>query len=288
MNDEACWADDAAVASVVVPAHQEARVIETNLRALLRSVEPGALDVVVVCNGCTDETADMARRVPGVRVIEIPEASKARAVEVGNRAARAFPRVHLDADVTIAGADVLALVDRVRGDVHAVAPARVVPLERSSWPVRAYFRVWQQLPQVREGLFGRGVIVLSEEGQRRADALPRVMSDDLAVSEAFGAGERLVVEDATVVVHPPRTTADLLHRRIRVVTGNTQATDLGVRRASSVTTPSVLLRMAIHHPRVGLRIPVFLGIGLAARWRSRRAVRAGDFTTWLRDESSRA
>jgi hypothetical protein len=114
------------------------------------------------------------------------------------------------------------------------------------------------------------------------------MSDDLASSEAFSASERCVVEDAFVVVHPPRTTADLLRRRVRVVTGNAQATQLGIRHPSSVTTPSVLLRMGIRDPRVGVRIPLFLGIGLVARWRSRRAVRAGDFTTWLRDESSRA
>ncbi len=164
----------------------------------------------------------------------------------------------------------------------------MVPLEQSSWPVRSYYRVWERLPQVRHGLFGRGAVALSAEGQRRVDALPHVMSDDLAVSEAFEARERCVVDEATVVVRPPRTTADLLNRRVRVVTGNAQATDLGIRHRESVTTPAVLARMAIHDPRVGLRIPLFLGIGLVARWKSRRAVRTGDFTTWLRDESSRA
>ena len=207
---------------------------------------------------------------------------------VGNQAATAFPRVHLDADVTISGADLLILAHAVTGGVHAAAPTRVLPLRRSSWVVRAYYRVWEQLPQVRDGLFGRGVIALSQEGQRRVDALPRVLSDDLAASEAFDESERLVVPDAFAVVHPPRTAADLLRRRVRVVTGNAQATDLGIRHRSSVTTPSVLLRMSVRDPRIGVRMPLFLGIGLVARWRSRRAVRAGDFTTWLRDESSRA
>jgi hypothetical protein len=276
------------LASVVIPAHDESQVIERTLRALLDKAVAGRLEVVVVCNGCTDDTADVARRFPGVRVIEVPEPSKQRAMEIGGRAASVFPRVHLDADVTISGVDVLLLARAVHGGVHAAAPTRVLPLRSSSWVVRSYYRVWQQLPQVRDGLFGRGVIALSEEGQRRVDRLPRVMSDDLATSEAFGASERRVVGDAFVVVHPPRTAADLLRRRVRVVTGNAQATDLGLRHRSSVTTPSVLLRIAARNPRVGLDVPLYLGIGLLARWKSRRAVRAGDFTTWLRDESSRA
>jgi hypothetical protein len=276
------------LASVVIPAHDEARVIEANLRNLLDRAVAKRLEVVVVCNGCTDDTAKVARRVDGVRVIEIPEPSKALAVEVGNRAVTAFPRIHLDADVTISGADAMALARAVRGSVHAAAPTRMVPLGRSSWPVRSYYYVWEQLPQVRDGLFGRGVIALSEEGQRRVDGLPRVMSDDLAVSEAFAQSERRVVSDATVVVRPPRTTADLLRRRVRVVTGNAQAADLELRRPSSVTTPAMLARMSIRDPRIGIRVPVFLGLVFVARWRSRRAVRAGDFTTWLRDESSRA
>ena len=279
---------NAPTVSVVIPAHDEAKVIAANLRSLLAGTDPGRLEVVVVCNGCADQTADIARGVNGVRVIEIPEPSKARAVQVGNAAATVFPRVHLDADVTISGADVLALVARLQHGVHAVAPTRVLPLEHSSWPVRSYYRVWEQLPQVRGGLFGRGVVALSAEGQRRVDALPRVMSDDLAVSEAFDEAERCVVVEARATVHPPRTTADLLNRRVRVVTGNAQATDLGIRHQGSITTPSVLGRMVVRSPRVALHLPMFLGIGLIARLRSRRAVRAGDFTTWLRDESSRA
>lgn len=51
--------------------------------------------------------------------------------------------------------------------------------------MRWYYDVWQRLPQVREGLFGRGMIVLSPEGHERVRALPQVMSDDLAMSESF-------------------------------------------------------------------------------------------------------
>lgn len=278
----------APLASVVIPAHDEAGVIDRTLASLGTGVAPGALDVVVVCNGCTDDTASAARRVPGVRVVEIPEASKSRAVEVGSRATTVFPRVHLDADVEIPGADVLALAAAVRaGGVLAAGPRRRLPLERSSWPVRAYYRVWQQLPQVEDGLFGRGVYALSSEGQARVDALPTVMGDDLAVSDAFADHERTVVDEAAVVVRPPRTLSDLVRRRTRAATGNAQATNLGVRRPGSVTTPGILWGLGRRDLRTALCLPAFLGVTLLARLRSRAALHAGDFDTWLRDESSR-
>jgi hypothetical protein len=276
-----------ALASVVVPAHNEARGLRANLTALLDGLPEGALDVVVVCNGCTDDTAAVARTVPGIRVLEIPEPSKARAVEVGNRATSAYPRLHLDADVTLGGADVVRLVDALREDgVHAVAPERVVPTDSASWPVRAFYRVWQALPQVREGLFGRGVVALSAVGQARVDALPSMMSDDLAMSEAFAEDERRIVSSAVVVVRPPQTVADLVRRRTRIATGNAQYDGSGATRSS--TSLRTLAAMGLRDPRVGLCLPVFLGIAIRARWGARRAVRAADFTTWLRDESSRA
>ena len=47
--------------SVVIPAYDEAVVIERTLDSLFAGIEPGELDVVVVCNGCADDTATLAR-----------------------------------------------------------------------------------------------------------------------------------------------------------------------------------------------------------------------------------
>lgn len=277
------------LASVVIPAHNEARTIARTLAALRSGTDPAELDIVVVCNGCTDETAAVARAADGgVRVLEIGEASKVEAVRVGNAATTVFPRVHLDADVELSGTSLRALVASLSTGVLATAPDRVVPREGCRPLVRWYYDVWEQLPQVREGLFGRGVVALSAEGQQRVSALPRLMSDDLAMSDAFDRAERCVVDAAVVVVRPPRTGRDLLRRRVRVVTGNAQMEDHGGRRQESVTTPRVLVRLLVTQPRLVFRLPVFLAFTLTARVLARRAVRAGDFTTWHRDESSRA
>lgn len=265
-------------ASVIIPAHNEARVIGRNLALLQRGVDPGELDVVVVANGCSDDTVEVARRVPGVRVLEIVHASKTDAVRFGNLSTDVFPRVHLDADVALSGADVRLLVAPLREEgLLATAPRRMLDHSRSHWLVRWYHDVWEQLPQVRSGLFGRGAIALSREGQARVDALPDAMSDDLLVSEAFADHERRIVEGATVTVVAPATVRDLVRRRIRVATGNSQAGSLGMRRPESVTSPAVLRQMVRNDPRMAPRVAVFLGVAVVARIASLPAVRAGSF-----------
>ncbi|MGE3796045.1 MAG: glycosyltransferase [Dehalococcoidia bacterium] len=276
------------LASVIIPAHDEERVIARTLGALL-SGAGGELDVVVVCNGCTDRTADVARAASSlVRVLDIPEASKAAAMRAGNLASAVFPRIHMDADVELTGDDARALVRALEHPgVLAAAPERDMDMTGVSLPVRWYYDVWQALPQVRSGLFGRGVVAVARAGQERLDSRPALMSDDLVASEAFAPDERKIVRDARVVVRPPRRLDDLVRRRVRVATGNAQADTHGVRRPESRTSVGSLLRLAARRPRLIVRLPVFLAVTWVSRRRAARAVADGDFSTWERDESSR-
>lgn len=277
------------LASVVVPAHNEAASIARTLRALRTGLSVDDLEVVVVCNGCTDATAEEARRAdPGATVIEIAQPSKNEAVRVGNAATDVFPRVHLDADIELPGRAVLELVAPIlEGRALATAPVRRVPRDGCSPWVRWYYDVWEALPHVETGLFGRGVVVLSREGQARVGAMTEMLNDDLSMSEAFAADERMVVSGAVAVVRPPRTVQDLVRRRTRVATGNVQAARLGVRRPASRTRWDTLLHLALTRPSLVPRLPVFVGVYLVAGAGARRAVRSGDFQTWQRDESSR-
>jgi hypothetical protein len=357
------------VTSIVIPAHNEERVIGRLLDALLadgdgtddpvaahrpagpasdsahRSATPadgvaitsagggartpgavGALDIVVVCNGCTDGTAKAAAR-PGVRVVEIPTPSKHTAMRTGDAHARGFPRLYVDADVVLRAADVRALTGALGGPggVLAAAPERRLPLAGCAWRVRAYYRVWSRLPAVREGLFGRGVIALTEDGHARVAALPPLMADDLAASLAFAPGERTVVGAARVVVHPPRTWADLIRRRVRAAVSSAQVEqhraaedgrgagpDAGPdvehgggaedrpraepgsgrapgagERPTARTSTADLRALLRREPRLLPDLAVFLAAAVTARTRAAKAIRTQDFGTWLRDESSR-
>ncbi|MET7455290.1 glycosyltransferase family 2 protein [Streptomyces sp. NPDC005574] len=278
--------------SIVIPAHDEERVIGRLLDSLLAGSAEDDTDIVVVCNGCTDGTARIAAaRGPRVRVVEIPVPSKHAALRAGDEHARGFPRLYVDADVVLAGADVRALtgpLDDTGSGVLATAPAREIPLAACAWRVRAYYRVWQRLPAVREGLFGRGVIAVSRAGHARIAALPPLMADDLAASLAFAPAERLVVDAARVVVHPPRTWPDLMRRRVRAAVSTAQVErhqDPG--EASARTSRADLLAVLRAEPGLFTAVVVFVTAAVLARRRAAKAVRTQDFSTWLRDESSR-
>jgi glycosyltransferase involved in cell wall biosynthesis len=274
------------VVSIVVPAHNEAQVIGRLLEGLLDGARPGEFDIVVVPNGCSDTTARIAAEHP-VRVIDSPRPSKAEALRIGDRAAAGFPRIYLDADVEFGAADARALAQALsRPGVLAAAPARRLEMAGRSWPVRWYYQVWIRLPEVRRGLFGRGVIGVSEEGHERLARLPQVVADDLAASQAFAPAERVVVEAAQVTVHPPRTWGDLLRRRVRAVTGVRQLEGLDLEQAGGParTGSRDLLAMARREPWLAGPLTVFVTVTLLARRRARKA----DIDVWLRDESSRA
>jgi glycosyltransferase involved in cell wall biosynthesis len=211
-------------ASVIVPAHNEEAVLGLLLDRLLGTADPGEFEVVVVANGCTDGTVPLAESYgPAVRVLTTEIPSKRAALRIGDDAATAFPRLYVDADLELRADDVRLLCAALAAPgVLAAAPERVFDLTGRSWPVRWYYEVWTRLPEVRRGLFGRGVLAVSAAGHARVAALPAVMADDLAISLAFGESERIVVRDAAVLIRPPRTAGDLLRRRIRVETGTSQ------------------------------------------------------------------
>ncbi len=223
----------------------------------------------------------------GARVFPTDVKSKSHAMRLGDAHAEGFPRLYVDADVELGTADARALAAALRTPgVLAAAPQRSFTMDGSAVVVRMYYDVWQQLPTVQNGLFGRGVVGVSAAGHERLASLPDVMNDDLAASVAFAPAERRIVASARVRVHPPRATGDLLRRRVRALTGTAQLQTMAG-TAEARTTRADLLRVVRERPAIAPRMAVFLGVTAIARWRARRPIRSGDYTTWLRDESSR-
>ncbi|QAY69507.1 glycosyltransferase [Xylanimonas protaetiae] len=218
-------------ASVIVPAHDEAAVLPALLARLAGAVGTGALDVVVVANGCTDATAQVARDA-GVRVVEVAAASKTAALDAGDAAARAFPRIYLDADVVVDGATLLALADALRERPGAAvgAPTMHVDTTGSGWAVRQHYRVWALSEYRRTDHVGSGVYAVNAAGRARWGTFPDVVADDRFVQQRFAPAERLTLPDRTFTVRAPRTLRALLRRGTRIHRGNHQLAALGLAR----------------------------------------------------------
>ena len=220
--------------SVVIAAYNEEGVIRACLEAL--RVETSGLEVVVVPNGCSDRTADVARSVRGVQVVEEGRPGKTRALNIGDGVATRFPRAYLDADVVITADHLERLMAVVRGPVLAAAPRRELSARGCRLGVKSYAAVHRHLPVMASSLFGRGLVVVSEAGRGRFTAFPDVVADDLFLDGLFAADEKRVVDEVTVVVQLPVRTGDLLHRLVRVRRGNRMLLTSGDGRALRAPT----------------------------------------------------
>ncbi len=232
-------------ASVVVPAHDEGDGIATTLTTLLADARPDEFEVVVVCNGCSDDTADVARRVPGVLVEELPRPSKVGALRRGDQLATAFPRIYLDGDVRLTTATARALVDALQLEAPRTAGvAGRVDAADSTRLARWYYDFRQRLPVFRTGIIGAGVYAMNRAGRGRFRDWPEVLGDDQFVLRNFAAHERITVPGHQTEVPIVEDLPTVLRRQLRVRHGNRQLTRSGPGRVT-MTPPRAGIRAAL-------------------------------------------
>jgi glycosyltransferase involved in cell wall biosynthesis len=276
--------------SVIIPAHNEALVISRCLDTLLDGFKPGEIDVIVVCNGCTDRTADIARSTGHpVRILEVDIASKIAALRAGEKNATAFPRLYLDADVILTGVAARRVLEYLRSTDSLVArPPIKYDTERSSLLVRSYYRTRVKVPSVMSAVWGAGNYGLSAAGRARFADYPDVIADDLFVDQHFTRAEIMIVDAPPAIVTVPRRTADLLRILRRTYRGNTEnhaiSTDQVDRSSTTSSTSRELRRLALAGPMQALDVFTYATLAMLARITLSVAASRG----WERDNGSRA
>lgn len=188
--------------SVILPAHNEASLIGGCLGALLASDPvPVPVEVIVVANGCSDDTARIARgfadqaqaRGWGFAVLDLPGMGKPGALNAGDAVARYSARVYLDADVTV-GAGVLAGLWRVLDRDEAAYASGRVRITGQGATARRYARLWSRVPFMARGVPGCGLFAVNGAGRARWGAFPQIISDDTYVRLLFTPRERHLVD----------------------------------------------------------------------------------------------
>lgn len=228
-------------------------------------------------------------------MLDLPAPGKTAALNAGDAAARGFPRLYLDADVVISAADVRTLVAALRPGPREDGPLAVMPrrrLDLAGRPmlVRAFFAINARLPVYRDALFGRGLIVLSEQGRARFDAFPQVIADDLFLDSLFASAEKVQVDAVTTTIATPRRTRDLVRRLVRVRAGNAAMraaasageAPSGVRASAR---SSWLRDVVVPRPWLAPAAVCYVAITLTAAVAARRSGPGGP--AWGHDESSR-
>ena len=192
--------------SIIIPASNEAAWIARALAALAASdpVPDGPVQVIVVANGCSDDTAARAdAAAPALRargwefsLLERAEGGKPAALDAGDGAATQGSRLYLDADVTVSP----PLLAQVMTALHTDAPRYVGATPRiasaRSAATRAYARFWAQVPFNRTAAPGYGLFAVNPAGRARWQGWPRIISDDTFARLQFTPDERLQVPAA--------------------------------------------------------------------------------------------
>ena len=276
---------NARFSSVVIPAHNEETVIGRTLEVLLRDARAGELEVIVICNGCSDRTASCVRsRFPSVTVLELEQASKTTAINAGLAASHGDAVLLLDADIELQTRDARALLEAARRPGMEAAIGHMdTNTEGAHWMVRAFYRVWMEHPYLRKGKFAAS-IALSAAGLKRVGSLPEVTADDTYLRCMIPADRVAVVDSVRFLVRTPRTVRSLVHVRARSYRGNRElAARYPCREADSASEAQGLLKRVAARPALWPSACIYLAVTLAARHLSRRDTG----TRWERDLTTR-
>lgn len=190
--------------SVMIPASNEAALIGDCLAAVAASDWNGpSFQVIVIANGCTDNTAEIARAQQGVfacrgwelSVIERASGGKLAALNAGDAMVQATIRVYLDADVIIEPALLGQLHSALNCDQPRYASGKI-RMTAQSWISRTYARIYCQVPFMAQGVPGCGLFAVNEAGRMRWGSFPQIISDDTFVRLQFAPDERIGVPAA--------------------------------------------------------------------------------------------
>lgn len=191
--------------SVIIPANNEAEHIAACLSALLASrdlPQAGTAQVIVVPNGCTDDTggiaagfaARFAARGWQLQVVELAEGNKLAALDAGDDAATCAMRAYLDADVAVSKNLLAQTVQALQSDKPRYVSGQVQLAQAQSGLTRAYGRFYAQVPFMTQTAPGCGYFAMNGAGRARWASWPRIISDDTFARLSFAPDERVQVD----------------------------------------------------------------------------------------------
>lgn len=258
--------------SIVIPANNEASHIQTCLSAILaqEKLDEAVLQVIVAANGCSDDTAALAREMENqfaargwtLTVLDIPEGSKPGALNCGDMAAYADSRAYLDADIVLSPHVLARVLDVLGGSEPVYVTGRMQLAQAKSWISRHYGSLWMQLPFMRPGTAqGAGFYAVNPAGRARWEAFPEIIADDGFARWSFVPEERVEV-DANYFWPLVEGFSALVRVRRRQDAGGVQLRRLYPALETNEGKPKVALRT---HLWLALTMPVSYSVYVAVQ-----------------------
>lgn len=249
-------------ATLLIPAWNEGSVIAATLSGLLRTATAGEFHVIVIANGCSDDTATAALcAAPRAVVIETPQPGKARALNLGYaHALPDRPVICLDADLSVTATALRALLAPIEtGQAKAACGRMIAQTDGASRAVRAFHAAWALNPYFAQGKFG-GLFALSPVAARTIFPLPPVIADDEYIRRSLDPAEIAFVPGCSFTARAPRDLATLLRVRRRALRGSRALSHLPAPGGGAAVAALRMLRRAAPRPRLWPALAVYLAV----------------------------
>lgn len=275
------------MATVIVPAHNEASVIRRCLDSLAN--QPGMDTLIVACNGCTDSTAEIVRNeYPQAICLDIGTPSKVNALNEAEKHVSSWPVFYIDADTQLSQNAIQTITQALAADRNTLlaAPEPMIETSRSSWPVQQYYRIWLQLPYIQDGVVATCSYIITQAGRTRFHQFPPVINDDGFVRCQFERQERRNIPGAQIFITAPRDLNSLVKIKTRARLGNMQLASAGLcTKTDKKPYSSILMDRLLSREFVPAL--TYLLIASFIRFRAAWQFRGLQTYRWEKDQSSR-
>lgn len=280
------------MATIIVPAHNEASVIEDCLNSIIN--QDGIDHIIVPCNGCADNTVEIVEsKFPSVVCLDIEKPSKTNALNVAEEKAKelgvTYPIFYIDADTQLSDnciPHITKALEAEDSETQLAAPTPIIDTRKSSWLVQTYYRVWTQLPYIKEGVIATCSFIVTEEGRKRFDVFADVIGDDGFIRCHFKNKEIANIKGAEIYITAPRDIFSLIKIKTRARLGNMEL----------IARKKCPVQEAKHYGNVMrsrlfskdfLPTSVYILIALFIRVRAKQQFKNLDSYQWEKDTSSR-
>lgn len=210
-------------ATIIIAAYNEASVIRETLQQLHRAHAPSSYQILVICNGCTDDTEKIIHdEFQNVLCHSLKKSSKALAIRHAESLNPGFPRLYLDADINLSAADADRFISKARDhELEALLiPSSKVTTTQCSTMVKAFYRAWYNTPHVQTFGYGAGAYLINQAGRDRFGLWPELVADDAFIRSQFRTEETHLIQSIKVGVKAPKTLWSLIKVKARSKFGN--------------------------------------------------------------------
>lgn len=279
------------MATVIVPAHNEASVIQDCLDSIVN--QSGIDHIIVPCNGCTDNTVDIVKsNYPQVICLNIEKPSKTNALNIAEKKAKelgiTYPIFYIDADTRLSENSIQHITQAMHSNNNRLlcAPTPIINTDKSSWLVKTYYKVWTRLPYIKEGVIATCSFIVSEKGRQRFKQFADVIGDDGFIRCHFKNNEISNIEGAEIYITAPHDIYSLIKIKTRARLGNMELIArkkcpiIEAKNYGSIMKSRLLSREF-------LPSSVYIVIALVIRIRAKLQFRTLDNYQWEKDKSSR-